>query len=150
MPTRRRPKSSGNDSYNVGYGKPPAHTRFRPGQSGNPAGRRKGVRNLKADVVRTLAAPLKVKEAGRTRTKSTQEGALMLLREKALRGDSRALDRMLELAIRFNNDSVEEGPSQPLSSDDQAILVAYVAEITAPTSISERKSTKDKVEPPDE
>ena len=60
--------------YEVGYGRPPTHSRFRPGQSGNPAGRRKGVRNLKTDVMRTLGAPIKVKEGGRTRIRSTQEG----------------------------------------------------------------------------
>ena len=75
------------NGYEVGYGKPPTHSRFQPGQSGNPAGRRKGVRNLKTDVMRTLTTPVKVKEGGRTRTRSTQEGALMVLREKALRGD---------------------------------------------------------------
>lgn len=32
-------------SYNVGYGKPPEETRFKPGQSGNPRGRPKGSRN---------------------------------------------------------------------------------------------------------
>jgi len=31
--------------YDVGYGKPPAHSRFKPGQSGNPRGRPKGVKN---------------------------------------------------------------------------------------------------------
>ena len=31
--------------YEVGYGKPPAHSRFRPGQSGNPRGRPRGARN---------------------------------------------------------------------------------------------------------
>lgn len=31
-------------SYEVGYGKPPAHSRFKPGQSGNPKGRPKGAR----------------------------------------------------------------------------------------------------------
>ena len=60
---------------------------------------------------RTLATPVKVKEGGRTRTKSTQEGALMVLREKALRGDARALDRLLELAVRFNSDAAEIGAS---------------------------------------
>ena len=35
LPTR-------SDDYKVGYGKPPVATRFRPGQSGNPNGRRKG------------------------------------------------------------------------------------------------------------
>ena len=80
------------------------------------------------DVKRTLGTPVRVKEAGRMRKKSTQEGALMVLREKALQGDGRALDRLLELALRFNNDATEQGAAQALSTDDQAILAAYVAE----------------------
>ena len=134
MLKRKSPRPAGSGDYPVGYGRPPLHSRFRPGQSGNPAGRRKGVRNLKTDVVRTLSAPIRVKEAGRTRTRSTQEGALMLLREKALRGDLRALERIFELALRFNNDMTELGPAEPLSAGDQAILAAYVAGITAPAA----------------
>ena len=87
--------------YEIGYRKPPKHSRFRPGQSGNPAERRKGVRNLMTEVKRTLRVPVKVKESGRARKISTQEGALMLVREKALQGDARALDRLLELARLF-------------------------------------------------
>ena len=116
-------------SYEIGYGKPPTHTQYRPGQSGYPAGRRKDVRNLKTDVKRTLAMPVKVTEAGRSRTKSTQEAALMVLRERALKGNSRALDRFLELALRFNND--EAGQAQLLTADDRAILAAYVAQFAA-------------------
>src|SRR4051794_31141733 len=37
-----RPESP---SYEVGYGKPPAHSRFKPGRSGNPRGRPRGSRN---------------------------------------------------------------------------------------------------------
>jgi hypothetical protein len=121
-------RGGGRNGYEIGYGKPPMHSWFQAGQSGNPAGRRKGVRNLMTDVKRTLATPVKVKEGGRTRKKSTQETALMVLREKALRGEPRALDRLLELAVRFNNDMAEIGQAQPLSADDQAILAAYVAE----------------------
>ena len=54
----------------------------------------------------------------------------MLLREKALRGDLRALERIFELAVRFNNDMPEAGPAEPLYADDKAILAAYVAEIS--------------------
>src|ERR1700736_4617794 len=90
--------------YEIGYGRPPQHSRFRPGRSGNPAGHRKGVRNLGTDVRRTLKVPVKVKEGGRSRKISTQEGALMLLREKALKGDARSLDRLLEIGRHFNND----------------------------------------------
>jgi hypothetical protein len=53
----------------------------------------------------------------------------MVLREKALNGNTRALDRVLELAVRFNDDEV--GQAQPLPADDQAILAAYVAETSA-------------------
>jgi hypothetical protein len=102
------------------------------------------VRNLKSDVLRTLGAPIKVKEGGRARTKSTQEGFLMVLREQALRGDARAIKLLFELALRFNSDVVEMGPVQALSPDDEAILAAYVAEKTtlaklpqsAPTSVA--------------
>ena len=117
--------------HEVGYGKPPKHTRFRPGRSGNPSGRRKGVRNLKTDVKRTLKVPVRVKEGGRARKMSTQEGALMLLREMALRGDGRSLDRLLDFAARFNNDAADTGPAQAVSAEDQAILDAYAAEIAA-------------------
>jgi len=62
MSRRKTPTSTGDGKkdYAVGYGKPPTHSWFRPGQSGYPAGRRKGVRNLKTDVKRTLAMPVKV------------------------------------------------------------------------------------------
>jgi Family of unknown function (DUF5681) len=33
--------------YKVGFRRPPLHTRFKPGVSGNPSGRRKGSQNLK-------------------------------------------------------------------------------------------------------
>ena len=130
--SRRKTTAStgdGKKGYEVGYGKPPTHTQYRPGQSGYPAGRRKGVRNLKTDVKRTLAMPVKVKEGGRTRTRSTQEAALMVLREKALKGNTRALERIVELAFRFNNEEV--GQAQQLLADDQAILAAYVARLAA-------------------
>ena len=121
------------DGDAVGYGKPPRHSQFRAGQSGNPMGRRKGIRNLKTDVKRTLKTPVKVKESGGTRRRSTQEVALMVLREKALQGDPRSIDRLLELALRFNNDVAEIGPAQPLPVDDQAILDAYRAKFAATT-----------------
>lgn len=131
MVKRRATSSSGDTGYAVGYGKPPVHSRFQPGQSGNPSGRRKGVRNLMTDVKHTLLAPIRVKEGGRMRKRTTQQGALMVLREKALQGDTRALDRLLELASRFNNDAAEGGVAQALSADDQAILADYAAECTA-------------------
>ena len=61
----------------------------------------------------------------------------MLLREKALKGDSRALDQLLNLSVRFNNEQFEFNTDQELSSEDQAILDAFRAEVmtSSPTCI---------------
>jgi hypothetical protein len=90
---KRKPLASGGgerNGYEVGYGKPPRHSQFQPGQSGNPRGRRKGLRNLKTDVQQALSAPVTVMEGGHRRTRSTQQGLLYVLRELALHGNPRA------------------------------------------------------------
>ena len=139
MSRRKTSGSNGggdDNGYEIGYRKPPKHSQFRPGHSGNPVGRRQGLRNLVTDVRSTLGTPVKIKEGGRTRTRSTQEGVLMVLREKALRGDARALDRLFELARRFNSDGAEVGSAQTLAADDQAILSAYEAEIIVAAALT--------------
>lgn len=124
------PRNDENAGYEVGYGRPPQHGQFRPGQSGNPTGRPKGLNNLRTDVKRTLEIPVRVQEGGRSRRISTQRGALMRLRENALQGNPRALDRFLDLAFRFNNEAAEI-TAQSLSPDDNAILADYRAELLA-------------------
>ena len=53
MSRRKTAGSNGGDGdngYEIGYRKPPKHSQFRPGHSGNPVGRRQGLRNLVTDV----------------------------------------------------------------------------------------------------
>ena len=136
-------RGGGRNGYEVGYCKPPTHSQFQPGRSGNPAGRRKGLRNLATDVKRMLATTVKVKESGRTRTLSTQETALRVLREKALQGDQRALDLLLGLAGRLNTDGLEIGAAQALPADDQAILAAHVAKFAPAATTPPDESSDD-------
>jgi hypothetical protein len=133
MSNKNRKTPAEGRTYEVGYGRLPRHGQFRPGRSGNPHGRPEGVRNLATEVRRILQIPVKVRVAGRSRKVSTQAGMLMLLREKALRGETRALKEFVELAIRFNNEPGAEG-ARVLSADDKAILAAYLAENPAPTA----------------
>jgi Family of unknown function (DUF5681) len=118
----------GDDRYRIGYGNPPQHSRFKPGASGNPTGKRKGARNLSSDVKRALLVPVKLKDRGKSRKISTQEAALMRLREKALQGDQRSLDRLLELARLFNNDPNARSDSGS-APEDEEILAAYEREV---------------------
>jgi hypothetical protein len=128
-PPRARPRQQAqkSDDYDVGYGRPPVHSRFKPGQSGNSKGRPKGVRNFKTDVQTTLKASVRVTRGGKPRNVSTQEAALLRLREKALGGDARALDRLLALAQTFNNEELTAAAS--LSSYDASVLKIFEARV---------------------
>jgi hypothetical protein len=116
----KKPASSGN----VGYRRPPKSTQFRAGRSGNPAGRPKGVRNFKTELQATLQTPVKVNRNGRVRTVSTQHASLMVLREKALSGDLRAIGHYISLAREFDEE-IADTATRGLDADDQAILDAY-------------------------
>src|SRR5579863_1946324 len=113
----------------IGYKRPPLHTRFQPGLSGNPRGRQKGVRNFAADVKRTLEIPVNLTENGKSKRVSTQEALMLRLREKALKGDARALETLLSLARTHNEDFAGHGEDRPLGAEDQAILDAYQEDV---------------------
>ena len=115
--------------YKVGYGKPPEHSRFKPGQSANPAGRKKGVPNFKTDVENTLHLPVQLSEAGKTKRVSTQQAALSRLKQKALGGDGRALDRALKLASKLSDEAESSGAAGPMEDVDHAILMAFIEEV---------------------
>jgi hypothetical protein len=128
---RLSPNNSGKSS--VGYRRPPKSTQFKSGQSGNPAGRPKGSRNFKTEVQATLQTPVRVNKDGRLRKFSTQRASLMVLREKALSGDQRAIEHLIGLAVRFD-DEPNGTVANCLDTSDQAILDAYVKEAIARAS----------------
>lgn len=79
----------------VGYAKPPASTRFRKGQSGNPKGRPKNRRReIPYDAV--LGQMVTIREDGRERRVTAAEAFLLQLTQKGLAGDSMAARSSLE------------------------------------------------------
>jgi len=111
----------------IGYGKPPKHTQFKPGESGNPNGRRKGSRNFKTELLEKLKSPVKVNQNGRVSRISTQRAGLEVLFAKALQGDQRAIEQVVRLAEKYDQPTVATTDS--MSSDDQAILDAYARRV---------------------
>ncbi len=81
--------------YEVGYGKPPQSTRFAPGQSGNPSGKRKVRPTLSERLDRILAEMVSVTEGGRTRKLTKEEVFLRQLVNKAVTGERHAGSAML-------------------------------------------------------
>ena len=111
----------------VGYRKPPAKTRFKPGQSGNLNGRPKGSVNLKTDLRSELSEKIRIREGERSPKVSKQRAMLKALVAKALKGDARAANVVLTLVGKlFEPEAVAERVPA-LTADDQAILERFLA-----------------------
>ena len=84
--------------YEVGYGKPPEASWFKPGVSGNPKGRpRRRPTDLAAVVVGVLNAPIRHNENGQAKTAPGWELNLKMLVRRALGGDIDAAMAILEV-----------------------------------------------------
>jgi len=104
------------DSYPVGYRKPPTDTRFAKGQSGNPKGRPKGSLNLATIMNKVGRKRIKVKVNGCTKTMTTLEAVVTQTQNQALSGDRGAAKDYLNLH------RVCEDPEQtalPLAAPDE-------------------------------
>ena len=77
--------------YEVGYGKPPLHTRFRKGQSGNPKGRGKGTKNFATIFMKAMSQPVSINENGKRKTISKLAAAVTQLANDAARGDKKSI-----------------------------------------------------------
>ena len=119
--------SKKNNDYDVGYGKPPKSGQFKKGQTGNPRGRKKGARGLKTDLKAELSEKITLTENGKSVKISKKRLMIKQLVAKALKGDIRALSKLIDLNISVLGieDEAIKGPAS-LSMNDQAILDDYV------------------------
>lgn len=112
------------DDYEIGYGKPPKHTRFPKGQSGNPRGRTKGTKDLKTDLQEEMQEQVSVREGERTRKYSKQRLVVKSVTAKAIKGDPRATAILLNLMLRILVPVDATGAEAPITDDEREILLA--------------------------
>ena len=130
------------DDYAVGYGRPPKHTRFQPGQSGNPKGRPKGTMNLKTDLMEELSERISVSEGGKPKKLSKQRALLKSLVAKAITKDTRAANILLNLMVRLFEVSAEAREEDLISEDDLAILDNFIARQKPRTAPKAKRGAK--------
>jgi hypothetical protein len=116
------PKSK--PGYEIGWGKPPQHTRFKKGRSANPKGRPTGTRNLKTDLINELGGHIRVREGDREILISKQEAFLKSLIARALNGDARASALLINMMAKLLDVASAPAPTE-VSSDEQEIIDAY-------------------------
>ncbi len=116
------------DDYEVGYGKPPKDTQFKPGQSGNPNGRPKGARNLKTEIREVMQSTVTVTQDGKRKKISTRKAVVLRLTEKALSGNVQATRVLIDLMKTYDEEDVAD-VVEDLSQDDAAILEMFAEKI---------------------
>jgi hypothetical protein len=116
--------------YKVGPGRPPLHTRFRKGQSGNPGGRSK--KNLPALLADALNEPVFVTIDGERRKITKREAVVHQLVNKSTTADLRAtkmlFDMMKDAEQRAGVDAPPPEP-HPLDAADKEVAEQLVERI---------------------
>lgn len=121
-------------SSEVGYGKPPIHSRFKPGQSGNPKGRPKEAKGLKTLAREILTKKVPVRTAAGQRKISRIEVAIEKTFELAMKGNPKALGEVIKLYSAAVPDVVPSSAIESvedLTETDLAILEALKLQLLA-------------------
>jgi hypothetical protein len=118
------------DDYDVGYGKPPLHTRFKLGQTGNPQGRPKGSKNLKTDLLEELAETMRITEGGQERRISKQRALIKAQVARGIKGNDRAAAKILDLTLKILGiEDLDDAAEKPPSQEEREVLEALEARI---------------------
>ena len=91
-------------------------------------GRRKELNPFAVDLKGALESTVEINHSGKSRAVRSQSALLLRLREKALQGDLRSLERLMEIAQRYNNGSNGKAATP---AQDQAIIAAFAKNVRA-------------------
>ena len=112
-----------NNDYEVGYGKPPCHTRFVKGRSGNPRGRPPGTKNLKTLLSEALNEPVIVTENGGSRKVTKRQAIITQLVNRSATADFRAIKILLDIVRDIERQTEPTAPeTSDFSEADEKVL----------------------------
>jgi hypothetical protein len=111
------------EDYEVGYGKPPRHTRFVKGQSGNPRGRPCGAKNFTTLLEEALDEPVTVTESGGRRKVSKRQAIVTQLVNRSATADFRAIKLLFDIVRDIERQTEPASPeTAEFSEADEKVL----------------------------
>jgi hypothetical protein len=114
--------------YEVGFGKPPVHSQFKKGQSGNVRGRPKGKQNVATVLNNAIGEKLWIVENGKRRSITKLEAAVKQMSNKAAQGDSRALQQLISLGNLIGVETPKK--TSELDADETAVMASLLKRIS--------------------
>src|SRR6516165_8830743 len=109
--------SETNREYAANYRKPPEHTRFKKGQSGNPRGRTP--KNLPALLAAALNEKVTVTENGKRRQITKREAVIAQLVNKSAAAELRATKMLIDMLRTSKRRGAGSGGKIPVRPDRQ-------------------------------
>jgi hypothetical protein len=97
----------------VGYKRPPKHTRFTPGVSGNPTGGKKPRKKLKALFEQILNEEVSVRDGDGVKKITKADALLRGVIVNSLQGDTRSIALLLRLAEAAGEFQREDHKTEP-------------------------------------
>jgi hypothetical protein len=108
--------------YDVGYGKPPRHTRFVKGQSGNPRGRTTGAKNLRTLLTEALNETVIATENGGRRKVTKRQAIITQLVNRSATADFRAIKILLDIVRDIERQTEPTPETSDFSEADEKVL----------------------------
>lgn len=102
----------------VGYKRPPVHSRFPKGQSGNPSGRPKKKRVFLDDAAEIFGTPVTGHANGKEITLPVLQAIFRRTVRNALQGDNAALRRVIELKLMLESKSGQQAEHSAKAGGD--------------------------------
>jgi hypothetical protein len=96
--------------YAVGYRRPPRHSQFKKGRSGNPRGRPKRSRNLRSEIEKVLTDRIPVRVGGKTRRVPALIAVQHVTLNRALKGNHGAAAALLKTAKDYGLLEQDQAP----------------------------------------
>ena len=109
--------------YDVGYGRPPKATQFKPGRSGNPRGRPKGAKSEDTIVRGVMHRKVALSLGGKVRKVALLEAVWTRIADDALKGNARAQSLITQRARTL--EAAAPG-DRVMHEDDEKVLRSYL------------------------